>query len=254
MSEVAMAALVTGGARRIGRAIVEDLAAHGIAVALHCRDSLAEGEALAAAIASSGGRAAVVQADLTDMAAVDRLVSAAQDAVGPISLLVNNASSFEDDSVLDFDGEVWDRHFAIHVKAPALLSRRFAELLPSGVEGLIVNIVDERVWRLRPQYFSYTLSKSALWTMTRTMAQALGPRIRVNAIAPGPALRNSRQTEAEFRRQQESLILERGPDLAEFGRTIRYLVDARSVTGQMMALDGGRHLAWETPDVTGMAE
>lgn len=247
-------ALVTGGARRIGRAIVEDLAAHGFAVAIHADNSFADAQELAASIAAAGGRAVAVRADLTDMAAADGLVAAAQAALGPVALLVNSASVFSDDTVLDFDWDGWDRHFALHVKAPALLARRLAEALPAEQEGLIVNIVDQRVWRLTPRYFSYTLSKAALWTATQTMAQALAPRIRVNAIGPGPTLKNRRQDDADFAAQVDGLILKRGPDLAEFGATIRYLWRARSVTGQMIALDGGQHLAWQTPDVTGMVE
>jgi NAD(P)-dependent dehydrogenase (short-subunit alcohol dehydrogenase family) len=254
MSKATATALVTGGAKRIGRAIVEDLATHGFAVAIHCNRSRIEADALAAAINASGGRAAVVAADLTDMDAVGDLVGQAQAALGPLSLLVNNASLFEDDSVLDFDWRAWDRHFAVHVKAPALLAQNFARALPEGQEGLIVNMIDQRVWRPTPRYFSYALSKSTLWTATQMMAQALGPRIRVNAIGPGPTLKNTRQDDSDFVAQVDGLILKRGPELPEFGATIRYLWEARSVTGQMIALDGGQHLAWQTPDVTGMAE
>lgn len=254
MSKATATALVTGGAKRIGRALVEDLAAHGFAVAIHCNRSRAEGDALAAQINQAGGRAAVVGADLTDMDAVGGLISQAEAALGPISLLVNNASLFEDDSVLDFDWRAWDRHFAVHVKAPALLAQNFARALPEGQEGLIVNIIDQRVWRPTPRYFSYALSKSTLWTATQMMAQALGPRIRVNGIGPGPTLKNVRQDDSDFDAQVEGLILKRGPQLSEFGATIRYLWEARSVTGQMIALDGGQHLAWRTPDVTGMVE
>ena len=254
MSKATAAALVTGGAKRIGKAIVEDLASHGFAVAIHANRSRDEADALAAGINQSGGRAAVVSADLTDMDAVSDLVGQAEAALGPISLLVNNASLFVDDSIEDFDWQAWDRHFAIHVKTPALLAQNFARALPEREEGLIVNIVDQRVWRPTPRYFSYALSKSALWTQTQMLAQALGPRIRVNAIGPGPTLKNARQDDHDFQKQVDGLILKRGPQLAEFGATIRYLWDARSVTGQMIALDGGQHLAWQTPDVTGMVE
>lgn len=254
MTKATATALVTGGAKRIGRAIVEDLAGHGFAVAIHCNNSRDEAEALAHAIVVAGGRAAVVAADLTDMAAAGDLVGQAQAALGPVSLLVNNASLFGNDSVMDFDWRAWDRHFAIHVKAPALLARNLAQALPDGQEGLIVNIIDQRVWRPTPRYFSYALSKSTLWTATQMMAQALGPRIRVNGIGPGPTLKSARQDEGDFAAQVDGLILGRGPQLSEFGATIRYLWEARSVTGQMIALDGGQHLAWETPDVTGMAE
>lgn len=254
MSKATVTALVTGGAKRIGRAIVEDLAAHGFAVAIHCNRSRIEADALAAAINAGGGRAAVVAADLTDMDAAGDLVGQAQAALGPISLLVNNASLFVDDSVLDFDWRAWDRHFAMHAKAPALLAQNFARALPVGQEGLIVNMIDQRVWRPTPRYFSYALSKSTLWTATQMMAQSLGPRIRVNAIGPGPTLKNARQDDSDFAAQIDGLILKRGPELPEFGATIRYLWEARSVTGQMIALDGGQHLAWQTPDVTGMTE
>ncbi|TGR33423.1 MULTISPECIES: SDR family oxidoreductase [unclassified Mesorhizobium] len=254
MSKATAVALVTGGAKRIGKAIVEDLASHGFAVAIHSNRSHDEADALAEGINRSGGRAAVVAADLTDMDAVSELVGQAEAALGPISLLVNNASLFVDDSVGDFDWHAWDRHFAIHVKTPALLAQTFARSLPEGREGLIVNIIDQRVWRPTPRYFSYALSKSALWTQTQMLAQALGPRIRVNAIGPGPTLKNARQDDSDFDAQVAGLILKRGPELPEFGATIRYLWETRSVTGQMIALDGGQHLAWQTPDVTGMAE
>lgn len=254
MPESGQTALVTGGGRRIGRAICEDLARHGFAVAIHCHRSREEAEGLAVAIADQGGRAAVAEADLTDMAQTGRLIEAAARQLGQVDLLVNSASIFEDDSIEDFEFDTWDRHFAVHVKAPALLTKRFAEALSNGREGLVVNIIDQRVWKPTPRYFSYTLSKSVLWTATQTMAQALGPRIRVNAIGPGPTLPNKRQSEADFARQADALILKRGPELSEFGAAIRYLWEARSVTGQMIALDGGQHLAWQTPDVAGTAE
>lgn len=254
MNEAAGTALVTGGSKRLGKAIVQDLAAHGFAVAIHANRSLAEAESLAEEINVAGGRAAAIGADLTDMAAAAGLIGQAARQLGPISLLVNNASIFENDSVLDFGWQGWDKHFDIHVKAPAILTQTFAKALPAAMEGLVVNIVDQRVWRPTPHYFSYTLSKSALWAATQTMAQALAPRIRVNAIGPGPSLRSARQSDQDFQHQVDNLMLKRGPELPEFGATIRYLWQARSVTGQMIALDGGQHLAWQTPDVTGMVE
>lgn len=246
--------LITGAARRIGRAIAEDLAAHGFGVAVHCNHSRPEADRLVASIRDRGGKASVVAADLADLDATGRLFAEAQAAIGPISILVNNASLFEDDSVRDFDWELWNRHFDVHLKAPALLARSLDAALPAGNEGLVVNIIDQRVWRPTPRYFSYTLSKSALWTATQTMAQALAPKVRVNAIGPGPTLANSRQRPEDFQAQVDGLLLGHGPDLAEFGATIRYLWQMRSVTGQMIALDGGQHLAWQTPDVTGMME
>ena len=254
MASTETVALVTGGARRIGAAIARDLAAGGFAVAIHYNGAREEAAQLAAEIGAGGGRAALVEADLTDMAAADGVVAQAERALGPVQLLVNNASVFEDDSADDFDWQVWDRHFALHVKAPALLAQRMAAALPAGRDGLVVNVIDPRVWRPTPKFFSYTLSKSALWTATRTMAQTYAPNIRVNAIGPGPTLANERQADEDFSRQVDGLILRRGPALAEFGATIRYLWQARSVTGQMIALDGGQHLAWKTPDIDGIAE
>jgi len=254
MSSARTGALVTGASRRIGREIALDLAAHGFDVAIHCHGSRGEAEQVCREIEGVGGRAAIIEADLTDMAACADLVARAAASVGAVRLLVNNASVFEDDALTDFGWDRWERHFALHLKAPVELARGMAAGLPAGQDGLVVNIIDQRVWKLTPRYFSYTLSKSALWTATQTMAQALAPRVRVNAIGPGPTLRNDRQRQADFDAQVAALLLGRGPDLAEFGRTIRYLWDARSVTGQMIALDGGQHLAWETPDAAGAVE
>ncbi|SDO96250.1 SDR family oxidoreductase [Phyllobacterium sp. OV277] len=246
--------LVTGGAKRVGKAIVENLAANGFAVAIHCNRSLEEGQALLETVQAAGGTAAVVQADLTDSASVRGLIGSAEDALGPVEILVNNASIFQEDGFGDFDDKRWDRHFAVHVKAPVLLADAMQAALPHGESGLIVNIIDQRVWKLTPKFISYTLSKAALWTATQTMAQALAPHIRVNAIGPGPTMQGERQERIDFEQQVDGLLLKHGPDLSEFGNTIRYLWQTRSVTGQMIALDGGQHLAWETPDVTGMAE
>jgi len=174
-SDSGRTALVTGGGKRIGRAIVEDLATHGFAVAIHVNRSRHEGDELASSIVARGGRATVISADLTEMDAVGGMIGAAAKALGPVTLLVNSASVFEDDTVADFQWDAWDRHFAVHLKAPALLARNFAAALPAGTEGLVVNIIDQRVWRPTPRYFTYALSKSALWTATRTMALALAP-------------------------------------------------------------------------------
>ncbi len=246
--------LITGAARRIGRALAEDLAANGFGIIVHCNTARNEADGLVAAIRDRGGRAAVVQADLTDPGARAELMARSIDAIGPISILVNNASVFESDSPRDLSLETWDRHFDLHLKAPVLLARDLEAALPEGAEGLVVNIIDQRVWRLNPQFFSYTLSKSALWTATQTLAQALAPKVRVNAIGPGPTFANQRQRPEDFQAQVDGLILHRTPAPGEFGGTVRYLWQARSVTGQMIALDGGQHLAWQTPDVTGMAE
>ncbi|MBN9058718.1 SDR family oxidoreductase [Kaistia sp. MMO-174] len=247
-------ALVTGGARRIGRAIVEDLARNGFAVAIHCRSSVDVAEALADDIRRQGGRALVLSADLADLDAARALPARAAEALGPLTLLVNNASIFEADGIGALDPERFQRQTTVNLAAPVFLADAFAAQLPAGREGLVVNMVDQRAWKTTPHFLSYQLSKSGLLTATRTLAQALAPRIRVNAIGPGPTLPSPRQDPAEFRKQAEAVLLRHGPDLCEFGRTIRYLYETRSITGQMIALDGGQHLAWETPDIVGISE
>ena len=245
------AVLVTGAGRRMGSAFAADLAAHGAAVAVHCNRSAAEAQSVVDDIRQRGGSACVVRADFSDRQAVENLVGEAASALGrPLDLLINNASLFEDDDIDSFDWAAWDRHFAVHVDAPVMLSRKFAEQLEDGGEGLIVNLVDQRVLKPTPRFFSYALSKSALWHATRMMAQALAPRVRVNAIGPGPTLRSDRQTEDDFAAQAGALLLRRGPELTEIAATVRYLWQAKSVTGQMIAVDGGQHLAWQTPDAT----
>jgi NAD(P)-dependent dehydrogenase (short-subunit alcohol dehydrogenase family) len=247
-------ALVTGGARRIGRAIVERLASAGYAVAIHCHRSDHEAHAPKRALQAKGARVEVVAADLADGAALAALVRGARTALGPLTLLVNNASAFEPDDIHSLDEALWERHFRINLRAPVFLARGFAAQVPASGEGAIVNVIDQRVWKLTPHFFSYTLSKSALFTATLTMAQALAPRIRVNAVGPGPTLASSRQRQDDFARQGASMPLGRGPRPEEIAEAVLFLANAKSVTGQMLAVDGGQHLAWETPDVLAAAE
>jgi NAD(P)-dependent dehydrogenase (short-subunit alcohol dehydrogenase family) len=237
-------ALVTGGARRIGRAIVEDLAAHGWAVAVHCHNSRDEADSLATAICTGGGTAVVVPGDLLDVANFGGVVAQAQSALGPLTLLVNNASIFERDTVGSLDLALYERQMAINLTAPVFLTEAFAKQVPQDLEGSVVNVLDQRIWRPTPSHFSYQISKSALATATHVLAQALAPRVRVNGIAPGSTIPNIKEDPDEFRRGLERLPLGRGPDLAEFGRTVRYLVETRSITGQVIGLDGGQHLVW----------
>lgn len=249
------AAFVTGAAHRIGRAIAEDLASRGFAVALHCNNSTDAAEALNEEIEAHGGKACVLQADLTDEATTGGLITQAADTLGaPISLLVNNASTFDHDTVETATRESWDWHMEANLRAPFVLSQTMAANLPKGQEGLIVNMIDQRVWKLTPAFMTYTLSKSGLWTLTQTMAQALAPHIRVNAIGPGPTLRNPRQSEEHFAKQMAGVPLKRGASLEEITEAIGFMLMARSMTGQMIALDGGQHLGWETPDVVGVVE
>jgi NAD(P)-dependent dehydrogenase (short-subunit alcohol dehydrogenase family) len=247
-------ALVTGGAKRIGRAIVDDLVAAGWAVAIHTHRSRAEAADLAALIIANGGRAAAVAADLADLSSLPGLIAEATAALGPVDVLVNSAAMFEDDGIGRLDQDRFRRQMTVNLEAPVFLTDAFVAALPDDCEGNVVNIIDQRVLKPVPDFLSYQLSKSGLWSATIAMAQRLAPRVRVNAIAPGPTLKSPRQEQADFDRQVAAVPLRRRPELAEFGRTVRYLVETPSITGQMIALDGGQHLAWETPDVVGIPE
>jgi NAD(P)-dependent dehydrogenase (short-subunit alcohol dehydrogenase family) len=247
-------ALVTGAAKRLGLAMAKDLAKDGFAVAIHANTSLDEAEEAAAALVADGHRAIAVKADLSDAEETETLVDAVKARLGPVGVLVNNASVFVHDSVKEMNAKAWDLHFALHVRVPSQLAAALARQLPADAEGLVVNMVDQRVLALNPRFYSYTLSKSALYTATKTMAQALAPRIRVNAIGPGPTLPNTRQEQEDFDKQVAAVLLQRGPELDEFGRTIKFLIDTPSITGQMIALDGGQHLAWQTPDIMEIRE
>ena len=237
-------ALVTGGGKRLGRAIALALAQAGYAVAIHYNDSTVDAAETAADVAAFGVNSIVLKADLSDENAVGGLVPAATAALGPIGVLVNNASTFERDEWDDVTRASWDRHIEPNLRAPFVLMQDFARAMPADAEGLVVNMLDERVWSLTPHFVSYTVSKMGLWGLTQSMALALAPRIRVNGIGPGPALPNSRQTQAQFDRQARSVPLQRGPALAEIGRAVLAMLELRSMTGQMIALDGGQHLQW----------
>ena len=241
---VPKAALVTGGARRIGQALALALAGDGFAVAVHHRNSHAAAEDLVALIRNKGGAAVALAADLGDEAAVRTLLSRAEQALGPIGCLVNNAGVFVNDTVETATRASWELHLAVNLRAPFLLIQDFATRLPKSAGGVVVNLLDQRVWSLTPYFVSYTLSKAGLWTLTQTMALALAPRIRVNGIGPGPALPSPRQSAEEFARQCATMPLRRGTSPQEIATALRFILSAPAVTGQMIALDGGQHLGW----------
>jgi NAD(P)-dependent dehydrogenase (short-subunit alcohol dehydrogenase family) len=241
------AALVTGGARRIGRAIALALAEQGFAVAVHCQTSIAEAEATASDIRARGVGAVVLQADLAVEAEVAGLIPACVAALGPLGVLVNNASLFERDEWDSVTAESWNAHMATNLRAPFVLIQAFASALPADRQGLVVNLIDQRVWALTPHFVSYTVSKAGLWTLTQTMALALAPRIRVNAIGPGPALPSPRQSPEQFARQEAGVPLRRGTSPAEIAQAVLAILGLPAMTGQMIALDGGQHLNWFPP-------
>lgn len=236
--------LITGSARRIGRAIAMDLAANGWQVCVHYRRSGEEAQALVEDIRRAGGAAAALSADLAVHEEVQSLVPRCADALGPPACLINNASEFLLDTVATTKPETWDTHLDINLKAPVFLAKSLYLALPDNVSGNVINIIDQRVWKLTPEFFSYTISKAGLWTATRTLAQALAPRVRVNAIGPGPVLKSVHQTDADFSRETASTLLKKGPTPEEIAAAVRFILASPSLTGQMIALDGGQHLTW----------
>ncbi len=245
-------ALITGGAKRIGRALTLGLAERGWNIALHYASSHDDAMELMRMVKSLGVEGVALQADLADGTRAQALMQEANDALGEVSLLINNASVFERDTVDNLKLESWDAHLDVNLRAPALLMRDFAK---QSNGGNIINIIDQRVWRLTPHFLSYTVSKAGLWTLTQTFAQALaGQNIRVNGIGPGPTLPNPRQSMKEFEKQTQLVPLGHAASPDDVVDGVHYIVQASSMTGQMIALDGGQHLAWQTPDITGVIE
>jgi NAD(P)-dependent dehydrogenase (short-subunit alcohol dehydrogenase family) len=243
------AALVTGAGRRIGRVLALEAARAGYDVAVHHRASVDEARETAEAVRALGRRAVLVRADLSNEGEVRGLIAQAVAELGPVTLLVNSASAFEDDRVGGLSRERWDLHIETNLRAPIVLAEAFAAALLEDRQGLVVNIVDQRVLRPNPQFFSYSLAKAGLWWATQTLAQALAPRVRVNAIGPGPTLPSVHQTAGEFEAEAAGVLLQRRATPDEVAAALRYLIDAPSVTGQMIAVDGGQHLGWRTPDI-----
>ena len=255
-------ALVTGAGKRLGRAMALYLADRGFDLAVHYSASKPEAEEVGALIRSKGRRAVVLQADLLDEAATQRLIPEAMHALGgPVTCLINNASIFEYDSIASATRTSWDRHFESNLRAPFVLTQAMAAAIPDAAQdeageplsqGLVINMIDQRVRKLTPEFMTYTLAKMGLWALTQTSAQALAPRVRVNAIGPGPTLQGARQSDRHFADQRAATILGRGANPADITAALGYFLDAPAVTGQLSCVDGGQHLGWQTPDVLGV--
>lgn len=255
-------ALVTGAAKRLGRAMALYLAERGYDVAVHYATSRADAGKTVADIHALGQKSVALRADLLAPDAMENLVSQAADALGgPLTVLVNNASIFEYDTIATATPESWDRHIGSNLRAPFFLTQAFAAQAPAVgadkagepiAQALVVNMVDQRVKKQTPEFMTYSLAKAGLWALTQTTAQALAPSIRVNAIAPGPTMIGARQSLEHFTRQRQATILERGANPKDVVAALGYFLDAPSVTGQLIAVDGGQHLGWKTPDILGI--
>jgi NAD(P)-dependent dehydrogenase (short-subunit alcohol dehydrogenase family) len=256
-----MTALVTGAAKRLGRAMALELAERGHDVAVHYNGSAEAAEDTVAEIRARGVQAVALQADLLVEEEVAALLPRAAEALGPIEVLVNNASIFEYDTIRSATRESWDRHLESNLRAPFVLTQALAAQVPDPdtddrgepvARGLVINMLDQRVHKLTPEFMTYTIAKMGLWAFTRTAAQALAPRVRVNAIGPGPTMQGARQSAEHFAKQRRATVLERGADPEGIRAALAYFLTARAVTGQLICVDGGQHLAWKTPDVLGV--
>ncbi len=255
-------ALITGAGKRLGRAMALYLADRGYDLGVHYAASGDAAEEVATLIRAKGRRAVTLQADLLDEGATHALIPAAMHALGgPVTCLVNNASIFEYDSLASATRTSWDRHFDSNLRAPFILTQAMAAAIPDAArdaagepvaQGLVINMIDQRVRKLTPEFMTYTLAKMGLWALTQTAAQALAPRIRVNAIGPGPTLQGARQSAQHFADQRAATVLGRGANPADITATLGYFLDAPAVTGQLICVDGGQHLGWQTPDVLGV--
>ncbi|MCR9156685.1 MAG: SDR family oxidoreductase [Rhodobacteraceae bacterium] len=255
-------ALITGAGKRLGRAMALYLADRGFDIAVHYATSADEAEEVADLIRAKGRQACTVQADLLNEGQTQALTAKAISGIGgPLTVLINNASIFEYDNIETATRESWDRHLESNLRAPFVLTQHFAAQLPAPqmddmneplAPGLVINMIDQRVRKLTPEFMTYTIAKMGLWAYTQTAAQALAPKCRVNAIGPGPTLRGGRQSEAHFAKQRSSTVLKRGANTSDITGALGYFLDAPGVTGQILCVDGGQHLGWQTLDVIGV--
>lgn len=247
MADLPRRALVTGGGRRLGRAFALALAEAGFDVAVHCHRSHRDAEEVARRIGELGRRAVVVLADLEREEEAVQVVEVATTALGPLGLLVNSASVFELDNLATADRRSWDRHLETNLRAPVVLTHELVRLLPPDAAGLVVNVLDQRIMNLTPNFLSYSVAKMGLWAATQVLARELAPRVRVNAIGPGPTLPHPQMSEEKFQALVDALPLGRGPTPEELAAALLFIVGQPAMTGQMLTLDGGQQLGWLTP-------
>ena len=246
--------IITGGATKIGAAIAKSLASHKNQITIHYNKSKEKAEKLKKILEKKGSKVFLIKADLNKISELNKIIKFANAKMKGINCLVNNASIFENDNIKNFSIKGWEKHLNINLKAPALLIKQFAKVVSKNIEANVINIVDQRVFKLTPYFLSYTLSKTGLYTLTKTSAMSLAPNIRVNGIAPGPTIKNKRQSSKHFKKQYLSTPLKKSVDTKEICSAIKFLITNKSITGQVIAIDSGQNLNWRTPDIIGTKE
>ncbi len=246
--------IITGGATRIGAAIAEDLADGKNQITIHYNKSKKKAKQLRNILEKKGSKIFLIKADLNKISELNKIINFANVKMKGVNCLINNASLFENDSVKNFSIKKWNKHLNINLRAPVILIKQFSKLVPKNVKANIINIIDQRVFKLTPFFLSYTLSKTGLYTLTKTSAMSLAPNIRVNGIAPGPTIKNKRQSLKHFKKQYLSTLLKKSVDTKEICSAIKFLITNKSITGQVIAIDSGQNLNWKTPDITGTKE
>ena len=246
--------IITGGATRIGAAIAENLASHKNQITIHYNKSKEKAEKLKKILEKKGSKVFLIKADLNKISELNEIIKFANVKMKGVNCLINNASLFENDNIKNFSIRGWDKHLNINLKAPAILIKQFAKIVSKNIKANIINIVDQRVFKLTPYFLSYTLSKTGLYTLTKTSAMSLAPNIRVNGIAPGPTVKNKRQSAKHFKKQYLSTLLKKSVDTKEISSAIKFLITNKSITGQVIAIDSGQNLNWKTPDIAATKE
>ena len=245
--------IITGGAARIGAAIAKNLSGPGVEIVIHYNKSKVDAEKLKKNLAENGTKTYLIKGDLSKQKDLKKIIQFSKRKLKYFDCLINNASLFENDKLENFTSKSWNHHLNVNLKAPAYLSKEFAKNT-KGKNNNIINIIDQRVFKLTPFFFSYTLSKTGLYTLTKTSAMSLAPNIRVNGIAPGPTIKNKRQSNKHFKKQYLSTPLKKQVDVKEICITVDFFIKNRSITGQVLAVDSGQNLNWQTPDIIGTKE
>jgi NAD(P)-dependent dehydrogenase (short-subunit alcohol dehydrogenase family) len=245
--------IITGSATRIGASIAKSLAGYDVQITLHYNKSVKEVKKLKRELEDYGSKVFIIKADLSIVSQTKRIIPFAYKMMKGLDCLINNASIFEKDDLINFNEKSFNKHMNVNLQAPAILTQNFKRFLKSK-KGNIVNIIDQRIFKLTPFFFSYTLSKTGLQTLTKISAMKLAPNIRVNGVAPGPTIKNKRQSDKHFKKQWKSLILKEKVDTKNICETVKYFINNNSITGQIMSVDGGQSLAWQTPDIINIKE